>query len=617
MIEMPTTLPPAVPPPPDPPVRWPSRLVAVLLLTAVGLAFADASVVTLALPALYGEFNTTIVGVSWVLTTYALAVAVTAVPLALCHRRLRPLPVAVVGAVVFAAASMVAGAASSLAVLLVARCVQGVGATLVLAGSLPLLGALIGRRRGRAAWATAATAGAAVGPALGGFLTQVFNWRAIFFVQAPVVAAALAVCAIPAARAVTRERGTRPEWRTAVANAGFALVFAALVGALFLGVLLAVEVWGYSPLAGAAVVTGVPVGMILVRWTAPLGGRVRAVVGAACLGGGLVGLALLPGNRPIVAAGAFLLCGAGFELLSAVLSPAALPTTAPPLRTSTVSIGARHAGLVLGLLVLAPVLSSSIEHGMNRAALSGTRTLLEAKLNTRDKIQVAWKLRDAIEQAPRGQAPDIPAVFDAAGAGHDPALTATRDQLMTTIEDAITRAFRPGFVVAALFGVLALVPALMVATPGTKTVRHPPRWLLAALCAGCVVLVVVEAGTGAGAVGEYHVANPCTASPDPYPGSGLDAAVQRIALSTLNGAACELHMSTEEMVLSLDRNSGYGNVKWDKATTERALRSGADRAINDAKRRGTLPGWAATALGVVVDHAPLDWFIGRLPFVTS
>ena len=50
------------------------RIVTALLIGAVGLAFADASVVALALPDLYGEFDTTITGVSWVLITYALVV---------------------------------------------------------------------------------------------------------------------------------------------------------------------------------------------------------------------------------------------------------------------------------------------------------------------------------------------------------------------------------------------------------------------------------------------------------------------------------------------------------------------------------------------------------------
>src|SRR5687768_16470478 len=76
-------------------MRMRDRLVAGLLIGAIGLAFADASVVALALPDLYGEFDTSIVGVSWVLTTYALAVALTAVPVAVLHGRVRPLALVV------------------------------------------------------------------------------------------------------------------------------------------------------------------------------------------------------------------------------------------------------------------------------------------------------------------------------------------------------------------------------------------------------------------------------------------------------------------------------------------------------------------------------------------
>ena len=233
------------------------RIVTALLIGAVGLAFADASVVALALPDLYGEFNTSIVGVSWVLTTYALVVAVVSVPVALLHRRVRPLSLVVLGTATFAAASLVAGFANSLALLLTARAVQGVGATLLLAGSLPVLGAIVppdpdGGSRARRWWALAGAVGVAIGPALGGVLTQLFAWRAIFFVQAPIVAGALVVALEPAARALRREGHVHGEPGTRrrdviVANIGFALVFAALVAALFLGVLLAIEVWRYSP----------------------------------------------------------------------------------------------------------------------------------------------------------------------------------------------------------------------------------------------------------------------------------------------------------------------------------------------------------------------------------
>jgi len=96
-------------------------------------------------------------------------------------------------------------------------------------------------------------------------------------------------------------------------------------------------------------------------------------------------------------------------------------------------------------------------------------------------------------------------------------------------------------------------------------------------------------------------------------GSGLDASVQRIALSTLNGAACELGTTRERLVLSLDPHAPFHDVTWDRKTMEKALRSGAHRAIDDANDRDTIPGWAAAALGFVVDRAPIDWLVDRIP----
>ena len=138
-----------------------SRLVAVLLVTAVALAFADASVVALALPDLYAEFDTTIVGVSWVLDDLrprrrrgrrpgdaAPPPAAAARARAGRHRRLRRRLDRRRGA-------------GDLPVLLVARAVQGLGATLLLAGSLPVLAAVMASEdRARRWWALAATVGA-------------------------------------------------------------------------------------------------------------------------------------------------------------------------------------------------------------------------------------------------------------------------------------------------------------------------------------------------------------------------------------------------------------------------------------------------------------------------
>jgi MFS family permease len=603
-------------------------ILAVALSMAVALAFADASVVALALPDLYAEFDTTIVGVSWVLTTYALVVAVTAVPVALLHNRLRPLPLLVSGIVVFTAASLVAGAAGSLSVLLIARCAQGVGATLLLAGSLTVLAAITGGEgRARHWWAAAAAVGAAIGPALGGVLTQLFDWRAIFFVQAPVVALALVVLVDPAVRSLHDEgriHGPSETTRRDVisSNLGFSLVFAALVGALFLGVLLAIEVWRYSPIEGALLVTALPLGMLVGRTMTGAPWIVAGVGGALLLAGGLVGLALLPGERPVLAGIALALCGVGFDLVGEVLGPAAVPADAPAVRAATVSVGARHAGLVLGLVVIAPVLATSLEAGADRATLGATRSMLEAQLELREKLPVTWALRTAIDEAPRGQVPDLGAVFDERGADSNPALAAARDGLLDTITDAITRSFRPAFFVAALLAAAAAIPALAVSLRRRATPAGASRAVGSAIAVGAVgvvavALVAFELTNGARDVGVYEAADPCTAAPDTYRGDGLDAVVQRIALSALNGAACELGTSRERLVLSLDPNSGYDDVSWDKDTAEEALRSGAHRAIDDADKRDSIPGLVASALRFVVDRAPIGWLVERLPLPGS
>ena len=75
-------------------------------MAAVALAFADASVVALALPSMYAEFDTTIVGVSWVITSYNLVVAVVALMVVAFARRLDPRRLAQGGLVLFTGASV-------------------------------------------------------------------------------------------------------------------------------------------------------------------------------------------------------------------------------------------------------------------------------------------------------------------------------------------------------------------------------------------------------------------------------------------------------------------------------------------------------------------------------
>ena len=430
------------------------RGLAVPVAAAVAVAFADSSIVVLALPDLYGRFQTTIEGVSWVVTAYNAAVAATALLLVFLVHRFRAAYVLGGGLVLFLAASIACAAANSLAFLIAARSVQGVGAALLLSGALPVIGART--------WTLAGTYGLAVGPALGGVLTQAFDWRAIFVVQAPVAAVALLGVGRSKPEDVAIE-GWRPSLRrTLPANTCLGLLFGALVGALFLAVLIVISVWSYSPIGGAAIVSALPIAALaarpLDRWMAPV---TAVCTGAALLAVGLVGLALLPSASVWLLVWALLLCGAGLGLSLPVLSDAALQKGANATRSGTLTVGARHVGLVLALAVIAPLLASKIPDAGDKALLRGTAVLLDAPIGLDKKVPVALDLRSAFGKAKEGETPDLAEPFDKHGAQHDSALASARNTLLGAIEATITRASRAAFFVCAGFAAFALLLALL------------------------------------------------------------------------------------------------------------------------------------------------------------
>ncbi|HET9722658.1 MAG TPA: hypothetical protein VFR44_02310 [Actinomycetota bacterium] len=130
--------------------------------------------------------------------------------------------------------------------------------------------------------------------------------------------------------------------------------------------------------------------------------------------------------------------------------------------------------------------------------------------------------------------------------------------------------------------------------------------VLAVLAVGAVALIGLELANGGANAGALAVRDPCRPRA-PFPGQGLDATLQRIVLDGLDGAACELGTTREELVLSLA--PGTGNGRWDDATIERALRAGLLEAIDDAEQRGSLGAIAALALREVVERAPVGWLV--------
>jgi MFS family permease len=447
------------------PPRAGSRLVLeIALALSVAVAFADSSIVVLALPELYVDFDTSIPGISWVVTAYNVAVVAASLVLLPLVRRVRPAWLALAGLLVFLASSIVCALANDLGTLIGGRVAQGVGAALLLGASLPLFMAIGDRReRAIAIWIAAGTIGTAVGPALGGVLTEAFDWRAIFAVQAPLAAAALAVALDARARALPPP--SRIAERIPLGAAlGLVFTFAALVGALFLAVLLVVTVWGYGPLSGAVIVSALPLAALAAR---PLSRRLPTPAdlagGSVLLALGLIGLALLPASDPVYAVPALALAGAGLGLALPPLTRASVPDHGEVMRSAVASVGVRHLGLVVGLLAVAPLLAAELDEAADRATINATAVILDAPIPLQTKIPVALDLYGEFQAAPEGEIPDLARPFDEHGAEDDEAVGATRDDLLEEVQAVLTRAFRSSFTLSAVFALLAGASAVAFA----------------------------------------------------------------------------------------------------------------------------------------------------------
>jgi hypothetical protein len=135
----------------------------------------------------------------------------------------------------------------------------------------------------------------------------------------------------------------------------------------------------------------------------------------------------------------------------------------------------------------------------------------------------------------------------------------------------------------------------------------PARAVLLALLLAAAILVGVELVRGAAGYGSGTVADPCRERT--FGGSGLDAAVQRVVLDGLDGAACRLGTSREELVLSLGVGEGFPPKRWDRHTIEVALRAGMLGAVDRAEARGEIPSLLAPLLRRAVRSLPLAQLI--------
>ena len=514
--------------------RWSRRAAVLVLLAGVAVAFADSSIVVLALPDLLRQFDVSILSVAWTITAYNLAVAVGALALAWGWRGRAARRVALFGTLLFVAASLLCGFAWALWPLVAFRSVQGLGAALLLVGALPLLRRL--SRAGTVLWAGAGVFGAALGPAAGGALTQLLSWRAIFFAQAPIAALALLVTA-PSEEAVVDEEPQAGRLHRLAAHVALALTSAALVGLLFLSVVLLVDVWRLSPLAAAAVVSAIPAATLLGQPAAARLGAAATVTGAVLLAGGLAGMAFLPSRSVAWVVVSLTIAGAGLGLVVTSLSRVALSGRG----AGATTVWVRHAGLVGGLLVLTPLLAGDLSSAGERAKLEGIATVLDAPANGSTKLQLAVDLAPVLSRPASQGLPDFTHELEPA---HDPARLAIGRRLDEVVHASVTRGFRPSFLVAALIALLAVLPGRALLPPPTR--RRGLRGAAAASVAAAALLGG-ELARGALSFGERpRLLPPCAERPPPPGGFG-----QRTLLTALDEIACRLHRTREQLVADI------------------------------------------------------------------
>ena len=173
------------------------RVVLAATILGSSMAFIDGTVVNVSLPALQNAFGASVADVQWVVEAYALMLAA----LLLVGGSLGDIfgrrKIYIIGVAVFAAASAWCGLAQSIDMLIWARSVQGLGAALLVPGSLALITASFPEStRGHAigTWSGFTAIAAAIGPVIGGWLIQHSSWRWVFCLNLPIALAVIVLC---------------------------------------------------------------------------------------------------------------------------------------------------------------------------------------------------------------------------------------------------------------------------------------------------------------------------------------------------------------------------------------------------------------------------------------
>ncbi|WLH76247.1 MFS transporter [Pseudomonas fluorescens] len=367
-----------------------SRGALVCLSLSMLLASLGTSIANVGLPALAHVFNASFHAVQWVVLAYLFAITAVIVNAGRLGDRIGRRRLLLSGLLLFAAACALCAVAPSLPWLIGARVLQGVGAAVMMAMTLAMVGETVSRERtGRVmGWlGTMSAVGTAMGPSVGGMLLSLWGWRALFLVGAPLgmLAAALAFHYLPIDRqapAVTSGDGFWRPLKDPALRAGLAM--SALVSAVIMstfvvgpfylsrGLGLDAAWMGLAMAVGPCVsaLNGLPAGQLTDR----LGSQRMTRAGLGIMGLGALSLAVASGL--IAYLGSLILLTLGYSLFQAANNTAVM-SDVEPARRGTVS-GllnlSRNLGLIFGAWALGAVFawaSPDVTHATAQTVANG------------------------------------------------------------------------------------------------------------------------------------------------------------------------------------------------------------------------------------------------------
>jgi hypothetical protein len=137
-----------------------------------------------------------------------------------------------------------------------------------------------------------------------------------------------------------------------------------------------------------------------------------------------------------------------------------------------------------------------------------------------------------------------------------------------------------------------------------------PRVLVVGAVIASLALVVTSLALGGGSYEPKPVQDPCQPRPWRSP-QDVDQLAQQLTLSALDGAACELHVSRETLVLALGTADGRAKFASDPRLAA-ALRAGLIRAVDDAERAGAISGIVADVLRQAAQNLPSDQLVAAV-----